>query len=112
MFQRLVSVFVVLALSIHYAQAQAGTIAVGPLLNCGITTFSCPGVSGCCTIGGCCGGGCCTNGYTCINEGTAAQACCPVSDPTKCGTVSSVSSLQSLLKPILTNLRNTVARPI
>ncbi|KAI1421580.1 hypothetical protein F5Y12DRAFT_767079 [Xylaria sp. FL1777] len=85
----------VLSLSLslaHQAQAQTGTISVGPLLECGLTTFSCPGVSGCCTIAGCCGSGCCVNGYTCINEGTSDEACCPASDPTKCGTVALPSS--------------------
>ncbi|PMD60302.1 uncharacterized protein K444DRAFT_390126 [Hyaloscypha bicolor E] len=81
--------------STHRVKAQTGTISVGPLLSCGITTFNCPGVSGCCTIGGCCGGGCCENGYTCINEGTSAEACCPASDPTKCGTAAAPSSSPS-----------------
>ncbi|KAI1738403.1 hypothetical protein F4680DRAFT_426044 [Xylaria scruposa] len=72
-------------------EAQAGTTPVGPLLACDLTTFSCPGVNGCCTIAGCCGSGCCANGYTCINEGTSDETCCPSSDPTECGTVASPS---------------------
>ncbi|KAI0965832.1 hypothetical protein F4678DRAFT_312358 [Xylaria arbuscula] len=83
--------YVVLPL-IHRVQAQAGTTPVGPLLECTLTTFSCPGVSGCCTIGGCCGSGCCANGYTCINEGTSEETCCPASDPNKCGTAATPSS--------------------
>jgi hypothetical protein len=79
--------------------AQSGTISVGPLMSCTLTTFTCPGVSGCCTIGGCCGGGCCANGYTCINEGTSTEACCPVSDTTKCGTAPSVSPLEQTCRP-------------
>ncbi|KAK3365345.1 hypothetical protein B0T24DRAFT_639964 [Lasiosphaeria ovina] len=70
-------------------QAQSGSISVGPLLTCSITTFGCPS-GGCCTIDGCCAGGCCANGYTCINEATN-PACCPVGDATKCGTVSAPS---------------------
>ncbi|KAI0096944.1 hypothetical protein GGR51DRAFT_488028 [Nemania sp. FL0031] len=77
---------------VYRAEAQAGTTSVGPLLACDLTTFSCPGVDGCCTIAGCCGSGCCALGYTCINEGTSEEACCPSSDPTKCGTVASPSS--------------------
>ncbi|KAI0459132.1 hypothetical protein F5B21DRAFT_339962 [Xylaria acuta] len=77
---------------IHRAEAQAGTTPVGPLLGCDLTTFSCPGVDGCCPIAGCCGSGCCAVGYTCINEGTSEETCCPSSDPTKCGTVASPSS--------------------
>ncbi|KAM7206321.1 hypothetical protein V8F33_000607, partial [Rhypophila sp. PSN 637] len=78
-------------LSFHLlVEAQSSTIAVGPPLTCDITTFTCPSVTnGCCNIAGCCGTGCCALGYTCINEGTADQACCPNTDPTKCGTVSS-----------------------
>jgi hypothetical protein len=79
---------------LYQVEAQASTISVGPLLSCTLTTFACPGVSGCCTIAGCCGGGCCANGYTCINEGTSEQACCPASDPTKCGTATSVSTMR------------------
>ncbi|KAM7217732.1 hypothetical protein V8F06_006866 [Rhypophila decipiens] len=73
------------------AEAQSGsTIAVGPPLTCSLITFTCPSITnGCCEIAGCCGTGCCALGYTCINEGTADQACCPNTDPTKCGTVSS-----------------------
>ncbi|KAH6712743.1 hypothetical protein BKA61DRAFT_59906 [Leptodontidium sp. MPI-SDFR-AT-0119] len=71
--------------SINHIQAQDSTISVGPLLTCGLTTFSCP-AGGCCTIGGCCGSGCCANGYACINEGTSSEACCPSFDTTKCGT--------------------------
>jgi hypothetical protein len=78
----------------HRVSAQANAIGVGPLLSCTLTTFSCPGVSGCCTIAGCCGSGCCANGYTCINEGTSAQACCPVGDPTNCGTATPVSFME------------------
>ena len=85
---KLASALLVLPLLVQHTAAQSGTVSVGPLLTCSITTFACPGVSGCCTIGGCCGSGCCPNGYTCINEGTSAQACCPASDPTKCGTAS------------------------
>lgn len=78
------ALLLLLPLALHVA-AQSGTVAVGPLLTCSITTFACAGVNGCCTIGGCCGSGCCPNGYTCINGGSA---CCPVTDATKCGTVS------------------------
>ncbi|KAI1755557.1 hypothetical protein F4782DRAFT_488950 [Xylaria castorea] len=86
-----VTLFVFLPI-IHRVEAQAGTTPVGPLLSCDLTTFSCPGVDGCCTIAGCCGSGCCAVGYTCINEGTSDETCCPSSDPTKCGTVASPSS--------------------
>ncbi|KAI0446363.1 hypothetical protein F4803DRAFT_41379 [Xylaria telfairii] len=89
--QLLMVLFVFLPI-IHRVGAQSGTTPVGPLLGCDLTTFSCPGVDGCCTIGGCCGSGCCANGYTCINEGTSDETCCPASDPTKCGTVASPSS--------------------
>ncbi|KAI0424014.1 hypothetical protein F5Y09DRAFT_336120 [Xylaria sp. FL1042] len=85
------SLFVLLSLAFG-AQAQTSTISVGPLLECGLTTFPCPGVSECCTIPGCCGSGCCANGYTCVNEGTSEEACCPAKDPTKCGTPSSSGS--------------------
>ncbi|KAK4214476.1 hypothetical protein QBC37DRAFT_421226 [Rhypophila decipiens] len=72
------------------AQQSGSTIAVGPPLTCSLITFTCPSITnGCCEIAGCCGTGCCALGYTCINEGTADQACCPNTDPTKCGTVSS-----------------------
>ena len=91
MLNNVLSVLFLFFFSIHQVKAQTGTISIGPLLSCGITTFNCPGVSGCCTIGGCCGGGCCANGYTCINEGTSAEACCPAFDSTKCGTGASVS---------------------
>ncbi|KAI3339556.1 hypothetical protein F4824DRAFT_48120 [Ustulina deusta] len=92
MLAKLVTVFSVFLSLVHRVQTQTSTISVGPLLGCDLTTFSCPGVGGCCTIGGCCGSGCCANGYTCINEGTSEEACCPASDPTKCGTVASPSS--------------------
>jgi hypothetical protein len=91
MLNKVLPVLFLFFFSIHRVKAQTSTISVGPLLSCDLTTFNCPGVSGCCTIGGCCGGGCCANGYTCINEGTSAEACCPASDPTKCGTAASVS---------------------
>lgn len=94
MLSKILPVLFLCFFSIHRVKAQSSTISVSPLLTCDLTTFTCPGVSGCCTIGGCCGGGCCANGYSCINEGTSAEACCPVSDPTKCGTAASVS-LQS-----------------
>ncbi|KAI1359164.1 hypothetical protein F5Y08DRAFT_320220 [Xylaria arbuscula] len=94
MLSRVFSVFLVTPL-LYHAQAQSGAISVGPLLGCDITTFSCPGVDGCCTIDGCCGSGCCANGYTCINEGTLDEACCPTSDSTKCGTAASPSNSDS-----------------
>lgn len=88
MLDKLIPVLVALfSLLTQHVKAQSGTISVGPLLTCSITTFSCPGVSGCCTIGGCCGSGCCASGYACINEGTPQQACCSSWDTTKCGTV-------------------------
>ncbi|KAE9374300.1 hypothetical protein N431DRAFT_437755 [Stipitochalara longipes BDJ] len=92
MLNKLLPLLFLLFFSIHQVKAQSNTISVGPLLSCSLTTFTCPGVSGCCTIGGCCGGGCCANGYTCINEGTSAEACCPAFDSTKCGTAPSPSS--------------------
>ncbi|KAK3390854.1 hypothetical protein B0H63DRAFT_124333 [Podospora didyma] len=91
MFHKLFTILSLLSLSLHQVQAQSSSISVGPLLNCDLTTFQCPGTSGCCNIGGCCGSGCCALGYRCINEGTSSQACCNVNDLTKCGTVSTPS---------------------
>jgi hypothetical protein len=88
---KMLSIQLLLLLAIHHVAAQYSPVSVGPLLTCDLTTFSCPGVSGCCTIAGCCGSGCCALGYTCINEGTSAQACCSVNDPTLCGTKTTVS---------------------
>ncbi|KAM7208461.1 hypothetical protein V8F20_001142 [Naviculisporaceae sp. PSN 640] len=90
-----ITVLIALFLSLlPVVEAQSGsTIAVGPPLTCGITTFACPSISnGCCTIDGCCGTGCCALGYKCTNEGTSDQACCSVYDSTLCGTKASVSS--------------------
>ena len=104
MIKKLLPILVLFSLSINQVKGQASTTSVVPLLSCTVTTFSCPGVSGCCTIGGCCGSGCCMNGYTCINEGTSKQTCCPASDPTKCGTVTPVSLLEQtcqLLSPTM-----------
>ncbi|KAI1198869.1 hypothetical protein F5X97DRAFT_298038 [Nemania serpens] len=92
MLSKLLMLLSLYLLIIHQANAQAGTIPVGPLLACDLTTFSCPGVNGCCPIAGCCGSGCCALGYTCINEGTSEESCCPASDSTKCGTIASPSS--------------------
>lgn len=93
-------------LSIQQVEAQANTISVTPFLSCTLTTFGCPGSNGCCTIAGCCGGGCCANGYTCINEGTSTEACCPASDPTKCGTVTVVSSQEQTFHVVFSLWRN------
>src|SRR4051812_38156345 len=93
MFIKISPILLFCLFSIPEVTAQSGTLSVGPLLTCGLTTFTCPGTSGCCTIGGCCGSGCCANGYACINEGTADEACCDSFDPTKCGTAPLVSSL-------------------
>lgn len=87
----LLPILALLSLRIHRVQAQYTPISVGPLLECGITTFACSGTNGCCTIDGCCGAGCCANGYKCINEGTSDEACCDAFDPTLCGTVATVS---------------------
>jgi hypothetical protein len=114
MLNLLLPILFLFSLPIPQVKAQVGTINVTPLLSCTLTTFACPGVSGCCTIGGCCGGGCCANGYTCINEGISQQTCCPASDRTKCGTVTPVSPPATLLfttaKPTLTIIRDAVVR--
>jgi len=95
--RKLLSLQLLVFFLISQVAAQYSPVSVGPLLTCDLTTFACPGVSGCCTIAGCCGSGCCANGYTCINEGTSAQACCSVNDPTLCGTKTTVSGSPSLL---------------
>lgn len=117
MLNTLLPILLLIFFSARQVEGQVSTISVGPLLTCGLTTFSCPGVSGCCTIAGCCGSGCCANGYTCIYEGTPQQTCCPASDPTKCGTVTPVSPIEqtcyfavTVVKPTLIILRDTVVR--
>lgn len=76
-------------LGLQLACAQRLTTSPGPYVSCGLTARPCTNINGgngCCSVGNCCGNGCCSLYSSCVNEGTSEAACCPLGDPTRCGT--------------------------
>jgi hypothetical protein len=74
------------------AALPPGAVAPNPASPCNsYLVFSCPNQPGCCAGGSCCAGGCCGLNQFCVNFGTSNEACCPLSDPSGCGSYATVS---------------------